>query len=419
MQAQHKTATMQSVTELIRRKATIGLSIALIILLCSSAVGSVAAQTTPLSNTTSSAKYPPWPVNLYEFYRTDCPHCQAIAPTIDALARQYPTLHVYKIETQNDANYSLFVQKFLPAYNLTIDSVPTIFIGNKKFVGGEESIPAVQAEVARAVQNGATGPGDRIMGNVVPTPTPIPRTNNATRNATTSDDGTDVQGDFPLPLFITTGIISGLNPCVFSVLIFLMGTIALTGSRARALAIGVAYIATVFFVFFLSALAVVQFVRIIGASNLQLTKTLIGVFLLIVGIVSIKDFVWYNRWFSFKIPTFTKHSISTLGKTGSFIAIIGLGFIATIAALPCTIGPFTYFSTTYLTSMPTMQNNLYTALFSFAFVLPMILVFVAIYAVKVSTDRAEEWRMKSARYMRLIAGLLMVTFGLLLVFKVF
>jgi cytochrome c biogenesis protein CcdA len=338
---------------------------------------------------------------------------------IDELARQYPTLHVYKIETQNNANYSLFTDKFMPAYNVSIYSTPTIFIGKKAFQGGEESMPAVQAEVARAIQSGATGPGDQIMGNVVPTPTPISRTNNATRNATTSDDGTEVQGSFPLPLFITTGIISGLNPCVFSVLIFLMGTIALTGSRARALAIGVAYIATVFFVFFLSALAVVQFVRIIGASNLELTKTLIGVFLLIVGIVSIKDFFWYNRWFSFKIPTFTKHSISTLGKTGSFIAIIGLGFIATIAALPCTIGPFTYFSTTYLTSMTTMENNLYTALFSFAFVIPMILVFVAIYAVKVSTDRAEEWRMKSARYMRLIAGLLMVSFGLLLVFRVF
>ncbi|MEI7827793.1 MAG: hypothetical protein WCI87_08385, partial [Euryarchaeota archaeon] len=246
-------------------------------------------------------------------------------------------------------------------------------------------------------------------------------TGNATKNSTNANNGTVVntQGSLPLPLFITTGIISGVNPCVFSVLIFLMGTIALTGSRKRALAIGVTYIATVFVVFFLTALAVVQFVRIIGAQNLQLTKTLIGIFLLIVGIVSIKDFFWYNRWFSFKIPTFTKHSISYLGKTGSFIAIIGLGVIATIAALPCTIGPFTYFSTTYLTSMTAMQNNLYTALFSFAFVIPMIIVFIAIYAVKVGTDRAEEWRMKSARYMRLIAGLLMVTFGLLLVFGVF
>jgi cytochrome c biogenesis protein CcdA/thiol-disulfide isomerase/thioredoxin len=404
------------VAELTNKKAIVGLSIVLITLLFSSAVGSVAGQTSSQSNTTSGAKYPPYPVNLYEFYKTDCPHCQALAPTIDALAAQYPTLHVYKIETNNNTNHSLFADKFMPAYNVKVDSVPTVLIGTKAFQGGEQSAPLIQAEVARAVQSGATGAGDRIMGNVVPTPTP--GAHNTTQTATTTDQS-KVQGDLPLPLFITTGIISGLNPCVFSVLIFLMGTLALTGSRTRALAIGVAYIATVFFVFFLSALAVVQFVRIIGASNLQLTKTLIGVFLLIVGIVSIKDFFWYNRWFSFKIPTFTKGSISHLGKTGSFIGIIALGFIATIAALPCTIGPFTYFSTTYMASMTTLQNNLYTALFAFAFVIPMIIVFIAIYAVKVGTDQAEEWRMKSARYMRLIAGLLMVAFGLLLVFRVF
>jgi cytochrome c biogenesis protein CcdA len=339
-------------------------------------------------------------------------------PTIDGLASQYPTLHVYKYEIQNDANYSLF-QQFLSAYNLTFDTVPTIIVGKQKFQG-DEYTTQIQAAVAQGVQKGATGPGDVITGHIVPTPTPKP--GNATKNSTSSAQNStlvNTQGELPLGLFITTGIISGINPCVFSVLIFLMGTIALTASRGRALAIGVTYIATVFVVFFLTALAVVQFVRVIGASNLALTKTAIGIFLLVVGIVSIKDFFWYNRWFSFKIPTFTKHSISTLGKTGSFLAIMGLGFIATVAALPCTIGPFTYFSTTYLTSMPAMQNNLYTALFSLAFVLPMILVFTAIFAVKVSTDRAEEWRLKSARYMRLVAGLLMVSFGLLLIFKVF
>jgi thiol:disulfide interchange protein len=267
-------------------------------------------------------------------------------PTIDGLASQYPTLHVYKYEIQNDANYSLF-QQFLSAYNLTFDTVPTIIVGKQKFQG-DEYTTQIQAAVAQGVQKGATGPGDVITGHIVPTPTPKP--GNATKNSTSSAQNStlvNTQGELPLGLFITTGIISGINPCVFSVLIFLMGTIALTASRGRALAIGVTYIATVFVVFFLTALAVVQFVRVIGASNLALTKTAIGIFLLVVGIVSIKDFFWYNRWFSFKIPTFTKHSISTLGKTGSFLAIMGLGFIATVAALPCTIGPFTYFSTTY------------------------------------------------------------------------
>ena len=136
---------------------------------------------------------------------------------IEELARQYPTLHVIKIETGNNANYSLFTDKFMPAYGVSVYSTPTIFIGKKVYQGGEESISAVQAEVARAVQSGATGPGDQIMGNVVPTPTPTPQstTGNATGNSTATEDVTNAQGSFPLALFFTTGVISGLNPCVF------------------------------------------------------------------------------------------------------------------------------------------------------------------------------------------------------------
>ncbi|MGZ4862802.1 MAG: hypothetical protein ACXV2E_08500 [Halobacteriota archaeon] len=415
---------MSKTTALGSGKRVIVLTILVAFLLCSLATNLAAAQTTPSADITGTAvaKYPPYPVNLYLFYRSDCPHCHALMPTIDGLAAQYPTLHVYKYETQNDANFSLF-QQFEDAYKMKrLDTVPAVFVGKQAFLS-EESAPQIQAAVAADIQKSATGPGDQITGHGVPTATPKPATSNASKNATATDqNGTVVstaQDNFPLPLFITTGIISGVNPCVFSVLIFLMSTLALTGSRARTLAIGVTYIATVFVVFFLSALAVVQFVRVIGAQNLALAKTGIGIFLLVVGIVSIKDFFWYNRWFSFKIPTFTKHSISYLGKTGSFLAIIFLGFIATIAALPCTIGPFTFFSANYMSSMTAMENNLYTALFTLAFTLPMIMLFVGMYAVKVGTDRAEEWRMNSARYMKLGTGLLMVAFGLLLIFKVF
>jgi cytochrome c biogenesis protein CcdA/thiol-disulfide isomerase/thioredoxin len=397
----------------------VGLSLALAIVMACSLMSPAAGQESP-SNVTSAAgaQYPPYPVNLYEFYRSDCPHCQALAPHITDLEDQYPTLHVFRYEITNGENYSLF-QQFQTAYGLKSDTVPTVFIGNYTPFVSDLAEPQIAAAVAQAIQNGATGPGDQITGNIVPTPTPAPNSNATNNSSARNGTFANAQGALPLPFFITTGIISGVNPCVFSVLIFLMGTLALTGSRSRVLAIGLTYIATVFFVFFLSGLAVVQFVRIIGAQNLELTKIGIGIFLLVVGTVSIKDFFCYNCWFSFKIPSFSKHSISTLGKTGSFLAIIGLGLIATIAALPCTIGPFTYFSTTYLTSMTTIQNYMYTALFALAFVIPMIIVFIAIYAVKVGTDEAEEWRMKSARYMRLVAGLLMVTFGLLLVFRVF
>jgi thiol-disulfide isomerase/thioredoxin len=143
------------------------------------AVPAAAQATAPTVSTTSaSAQYPPWPVNLYEFYRTDCPHCQALALNIDTLAAKYPTLHIYLYETQNDANFSLF-ERFESAYGMKLlDTVPTVFIGKQSFVS-DTAEPQIEAAVAQAIQHGATGPGDRLTGQVVPTltPTPIPSVN--------------------------------------------------------------------------------------------------------------------------------------------------------------------------------------------------------------------------------------------------
>ena len=370
---------------------------------------------------------PPYPVHLYMFHRADCPHCHEMLPLIDSLSSQYPTLILHKYEiSQNTDNYALF-QTFLKAYDLQLETVPSIFIGKQAFQGSKDQTwEQIQNKVSASVRSGASGSGDEITGNVEPiyqsTPTSTPETGPTTATGSPTPSGEVLitnSGPLPLPLFITTALISGTNPCVFSVLIFLMSTLTASGTRRRMLTTGVTYIGTVFVAFFLSALALVQFVRIIGSQNLALTKIGIGVVLLFIGIVNVKDFFWYNRWFSFKIPTFTKHGLSSLAKTGSFVAVIVLGFVATVAAIPCTLGPFTYFSTNYLAAMPPVENNVYTALFTLFFVVPMVLVFMALFAIKVGADRAEKWRMESARYMRLVSGLLMVAFGLVLVLRVF
>ncbi|MGB8311624.1 MAG: hypothetical protein WCE81_07155 [Halobacteriota archaeon] len=348
-------------------------------------------------------------------------------PLIENLPNQYPTLTLHEYEIgQNAENYTLF-QTFLGAYNLQLDTVPSIFIGKQAFQGTKDQIwDEIQSKASASVQSGASGPGDELTGNVEQvyrsTPSPELTTSSVSSSGSPFSLGETIvknSDSFPLPLFVTTALISGFNPCVFSVLIFLMSTLTGASTRNKMLSLGVTYIATVFIVFFLSALAIVQFVKIIGAQNLMLTKIGIGVLLLIIGIVSVKDFVWYNRWFSFKIPSFAKSSLSSFAKTGSFIGVILLGFVATVAAIPCTLGPFTYFSTTYLNVMSPIQNNAYTAIFSLFFVIPMVLVFFAIFAIKVQTDRAEKWRIESARYMKLVSGLLMVAFGLLLVLRIF
>ncbi len=397
-----------------------------VLLFFSASAVSAQGEASPSANESESAALSnQYPVHLYMFYRADCPHCREILPLVEKLPSQFPTLVVHTYEVGQDAkNYTLF-QTFLNAYNLQLETVPSIFIGKQAYQGTKDQIwEQIESKVSTSVKSGAFGLGDEITGNIEQIYTSTNTSESATNNSATSPDSTGEtvvksSDSLPLPLFVTTALISGVNPCVFSVLIFLMSTLTGASSRNRMVSLGVTYIATVFIIFFLSALAIVQFVRIIGAQNLLLTKMGIGVVLLIIGIVSVKDFFWYNRWFSFKIPSFTKNRLSSFAKTGSFIGVIMLGFVATVAAIPCTLGPFTYFSTTYLNVLPPIQNNAYTAIFSFFFIIPMVLVFLAIVGVKLGTDRAEKWRVDSARYMKLISGLLLVAFGLLLILRIF
>ena len=177
----------------------VGLSLALAIVMACSLMSPAAGQESP-SNVTSAAgaQYPPYPVNLYEFYRSDCPHCQALAPHITDLEDQYPTLHVFRYEITNGENYSLF-QQFQTAYGLKSDTVPTVFIGNYTPFVSDLAEPQIAAAVAQAIQNGATGPGDQITGNIVPTPTPAPNSNATNNSSARNGTFANAQGALPLP----------------------------------------------------------------------------------------------------------------------------------------------------------------------------------------------------------------------------
>jgi len=146
-----------------------------------------------------------------------------------------------------------------------LDTVPTVFVGKQYFVSTSAEPQISTRLLHKQFNNGATGPGDTLNW---------PRCANAdTRNQ-----------EFDLLSERDVGLARGVchcavhhnrhnqraNPCVFSVLIFLDGTVALTASRPRALAIGVTYIANgVFSSSFLSALRSCSSVRIHRCTELR------------------------------------------------------------------------------------------------------------------------------------------------------
>lgn len=101
------------------------------------------------------------------------------------------------------------------------------------------------------------------------------------------------------PLVITAaGLIDGINPCAFTVIVFFISFLALQGYRKRALIIiGLTFICAVFLTYLLIGLGLFGFIyRLEGFWLVSRTiNFLIGVFSLVLGVLSLYDFFRFKK----------------------------------------------------------------------------------------------------------------------------
>lgn len=82
-----------------------------------------------------------------------------------------------------------------------------------------------------------------------------------------------------------------------------------------------------------------------------------------------------------------------------------LGFLSTIAGLPCT-GPLYLTMLNLIADVPS-KTVLYLLLYNLFYALPLFVILAIVYK-GTSPEEAEEWRKGKRRYMRLIGGLVML-----------
>ena len=89
-----------------------------------------------------------------------------------------------------------------------------------------------------------------------------------------------------------------------------------------------------------------------------------------------------------------------------------VGFAVSLFLLPCTSGPYLVIlgllsktATQYLAVMLLLLYNL-------IFILPMLIITLAIYFGFTTTEKAEEWRQKRLKSLHLIAGVILLLLGI-------
>lgn len=218
--------------------------------------------------------------------------------------------------------------------------------------------------------------------------------------------------DVKLVTVITTALVDSINPCAIGVLVLLISTLmSLAKNRRRMLMVGLIYISVVYITYFAAGWGLLYSIQKLNIADT--VGLVVGILVIILGIVEVKDFFWYGRGFSLTIPKRYIARIKTMSRKASIPGVMVLGFFVAAVELPCTGGPYLAI-TTILAKDFNWIAVWYLALYNFIFVLPLIVIlFFAYFTTNIKS--IDIWKQKYKRWMRLATGLVMIALGILLI----
>ena len=122
--------------------------------------------------------------------------------------------------------------------------------------------------------------------------------------------------EISLPIIVGAALIDGINPCAFGVLIFLLAFLAKTAHKRHMLINGLVYIFFVFLTYLIAGLVLLPIIRSLAGFSVTAYYVIAGI-VFIAGLLEIKDYFWYGKWFSLGIlPSETQRIKTYVQKVG-------------------------------------------------------------------------------------------------------
>ncbi|MEF8750730.1 MAG: thioredoxin family protein [Candidatus Accumulibacter necessarius] len=349
-------------------------------------------------------------VHLYFFWTRTCPHCQAARPFVDALPARHAWLVVHSHDLTADQDAADRYVAIAESLGEDASSVPAFLFCGRMEVGFDrpETTGKALEDALQACHEAATPThGDPIPGAQPASGIDLPGFGRMTPD------------QWSLPAF--TLVIAGLdafNPCAFFVLLFLLSLLVHAGSRARMLFIGSVFLFFSGLIYFLFMAAWLNVFRWLG--EITLVTTLAGALAIVIALINIKDYFWFNQGVSLSIPDSAKpglyQRVRGLLRADSLPALtlgtIALAIAANSYELLCTAGfPMVYTRLLTLSDLPPWQHYAYLALYNVVYVIPLMVI-TLIFTYTLGSRKLSE---VEGRLLKLLSGIMMLALGVLLV----
>ncbi|MFW2403354.1 MAG: thioredoxin family protein [Gammaproteobacteria bacterium] len=355
-------------------------------------------------------------VHLYFFWTATCPHCQRAKPFVETLPDKYPwlQLHSHVLDREHRDHVSLYVD-MARALGKKAGSVPAFLFCGKMFTGYDEesTTGAFLVDGLRECHETALETGGQIATLEPETAAEEPALSIPLIGEL------DVEAwSLPALTLVLAGLDS-FNPCAFFVLLFLLSLLVHARSRQRMLIIGGTFVFFSGFIYFLFMAAWLNLFLVIG--NTQWVTLGAGLVALVLGLINIKDFVWFKRGVSLSIPDDAKPKlyermrglVAADNLAAMMLGAIALSIAANSYELLCTAGfPMVFTRALTLNDLPTSSYYLYLVFYNVIYVIPLLLI-VGVFVATLGSRKLSE---REGRVLKLLSGLMMFELGVVLVF---
>ncbi|HLF00943.1 MAG TPA: cytochrome c biogenesis protein CcdA [Anaerolineales bacterium] len=223
-----------------------------------------------------------------------------------------------------------------------------------------------------------------------------------------------------LPTVLIAGVVDGINPCAFTVLLLFITAMLTTlqggdqnvnAVRARLLAMGGIYIAAIFLTYLALGVGLLKSLDFFTRQHLPAR---FGALLAILfGLWMLKDYFLPDLGWRLQAPSKVGEMARQSAQKATLPALIIGGFLIGLCTVPCS-GAVYLGVLSLLALQPTvLLGYSYLVLYNIVFVLPLVVILVAASA-RPTLNRLAHWNLQHKEWVRLALGGGVVAMGLLI-----
>ena len=213
------------------------------------------------------------------------------------------------------------------------------------------------------------------------------------------------------PVVAITGFLDGIHPCAIAILIFFIAfLLMLRKSYKSIMSLGLVYILVIFLTYLGIGIGLFSGIMFFGQHHFFAK---LGSWLLIIlGLLSLKNYFWPQFKLGLRVPTVSKDKIRGYLRKSTLPTVAIAAFLVGLCSIPCSGGLYAAIAALLASRTTFLTGFLYLLLYNFMFVMPLIIL-LCLATNPITLVRFGEWQQKYKKTQKLVMGIAMIILGVI------